>query len=493
MVYTTQIVCCAIKIQIYGNKARLLGEQNHRVIDSLDLFLSFRPAGIEFSPSVKSGRWDGRTRLLSKSLEFPVGLVDSVASFYKDFGQDVEIENLNKSITITSKDISSRLKEIGKDPRYYQIDAANTAIEKKRGIIRSCTGSGKTLIAALIIAKVNRPAIVYVIGKDLLWQFHRFFTDIFQTDIGVIGDGVCQIKDITIASIWSVGKAFGMGKVKNLDDEGGDDEKDVSESYYRDITSFVSRAEVSILDECHLAASETVQRIGANFTGEYVIGMSASPYRDDNADLLIEAIFGRVIVDISASSLIADGFLVQPIIRFLNVPKFKFGSAGKTYKEIYKNYIVNNDDRNDMVIKGGIKLVEQNFTTMVLFKEIEHGNKLYKGFLDKGMNCYLLNGKLSSDKRKAAVDEVIAGKCKLLLASSIFDIGVDIPNLSGLVLAGSGKSSVRAIQRIGRAIRPYPNKTIAAILEFDDKAKYLKEHAEVRKKIYRSEPGFIIQ
>ena len=485
--------CCAIKIQIKGNKGRILGELNHRVIDSLDLYLSFRPAGIEFSPSVKSGRWDGRTRLLSKTLEFPIGLLDSVVSFYKDFGQEVEIENLNKSIELSPTDISSRLKDLGKEPRYYQIDAANIAIQKKRGIIRSCTGSGKTLIAALIIAKVNKPSIVYVIGKDLLWQFHRFFTDIFQTEIGVIGDGVCKIKDITIASIWSVSKAFGMGKVKNLDDEGSDDEKDISESDYSNIVNFVTRAELNILDECHLAASETVQRIGANFTGEYVIGMSASPYRDDNADLLIEAIFGKVIVDISASSLITDGFLVQPIIRFLNIPKYKFGSPGKTYKEIYKNYVVNNDDRNEMIIKGGTRLIEQNFTTMVLFKEIEHGNRLYKSFVEKGIHCYLLNGKLSSDKRKAAVDEVMEGRCKLLLASSIFDIGVDIPNLSGLVLAGSGKSSIRAIQRIGRVIRPYKDKTMAAILEFDDKAKYLREHSEFRIKIYKSEPGFIVQ
>ena len=52
-----------------------------------------------------------------------------------------------------------------------------------------------------------------------------------------------------------------------------------------------------------------------------------------------------------------------------------------------------------------------------------------------------------------------------LIASKIFDQGVDIPNLDALVLAGSGKSSGRALQRIGRVIRNAPGKKKAIVVE----------------------------
>ena len=180
--------------------------------------------------------------------------------------------------------------------------------------------------------------------------------------------------------------------------------------------------------------------------------------------------------------------MVKPIIKFLPVSKPKENYSN--YREIYKNCIVGNDERNDLIIRSGISLVEQGFVTLVLYKQINHGKYLYEQFKEKGQHCYLLSGSNSSEIRQAVVKEVLSGEVKLILASSIFDLGVDLPNLSGLIIASSGKSSIRAIQRIGRCIRPYPGKEIAAIIDFADKAKYLKNHYLIRKRIYESEPGF---
>ena len=66
-------------------------------------------------------------------------------------------------------------------------------------------------------------------------------------------------------------------------------------------------------------------------------------------------------------------------------------------------------------------------------------------------------------------------------------MGIDLPILSGLVIAGAGKSSVRALQRIGRVIRPYKGKKVAAVLDFADQAPYLINHAIARKEIYQTE------
>ena len=85
------------------------------------------------------------------------------------------------------------------------------------------------------------------------------------------------------------------------------------------------------------------------------------------------------------------------------------------------------------------------------------------------------------------------GNIQVLIASKIFDQGIDIPELDALILAGSGKSSGRALQRIGRVIRKSPGKKKAIVVEFFDNCKYLRDHSEARIKVYKSEPGFNIK
>jgi superfamily II DNA or RNA helicase len=156
------------------------------------------------------------------------------------------------------------------------------------------------------------------------------------------------------------------------------------------------------------------------------------------------------------------------------------------YQTIYSKYVVENEQRNDMVIKGAIKLVEQGFPTLVLFHSLKHG-EILKTLLSKDMPIGCLSGKDSQKERNKVKDQLESGKIKCVIASKIFDIGVDLPILSGLVIAGAGKSSVRALQRIGRVIRPYPGKKMAAVLDFADQASYLDEHAETRCKVYSQE------
>jgi len=85
------------------------------------------------------------------------------------------------------------------------------------------------------------------------------------------------------------------------------------------------------------------------------------------------------------------------------------------------------------------------------------------------------------------------GDLDVLVASKIFDQGIDIPQLDALILAGSGKSSARALQRIGRVIRNYPGKEKAIVVDFYDNCKFLREHSKARLKVYKTEPGFQIK
>ncbi len=485
------------KIEIIGNRAKLIGNYLPYVIGELDLELSYKPFGYEYSKAYKDMRWDGRIRLLKSNLEFRVGFLDRVKKFFLSKNIDIPIIDHNKTTSNNPINIYPRLKEIKKELRQHQIDASNAALEKKCGIIRAATGAGKTLMLADIVARIGKKTIVMVIGKDLLYQFHSFFESVFQTEIGIVGDGKCSIKDINVVSLWTAAVAFGEKDILT-DDEELEKEESLTKEKQAQLRKLLETVDLFIFDEVHLASCQSMQTIAKNISPEYCIGCSATDKRSDNSELLIESIFGSVIIDIPASGLIEKGYLVKPIIKFIKVPRYPF-YIKKNYREIYQKYIVENDVRNNLILRAGLSMLKQDFVILILFKTIKHGKIIYDMFKNEGVYCNFLDGSDKIKERHRVVKEVEEGKCKIIMCSTIFDIGVDIPILNGLILAGGGKSFVKTKQRIGRVIRPYTSadkkkkKEFAAVIDFHDRIFYLEEHSLIRKEIYKMEPGFEIE
>jgi superfamily II DNA or RNA helicase len=484
------------KILIKGNTSQITEELDVEHILALDKHLSFYVQGAEHTAAFRGFfnrdgdfiKWDGFKKLLTPTLLFPTGLLDRVKEFYSTAGKEFTIVDKRPAkSTGKSKDIIPNLEKLGKPPYPYQLEILDVIDKNDRGIIKVATGGGKSLIAALIAAKLGKKTIIYVIGKDLLYQFHDFFSSIFDEPIGLIGDGKCTIHDINIASIWTVGQAIGMEK-KNILLDSDDDEELVSKNKYADIVKMMKEAKTVIIDECHMSACETIQQVFKHSTAEHLYGLSGSPWRDDGADLLIESILGKYIVNIPASVLIKGGYLAQPLIRFRVTPPYHH-ELERVYPSVYKKYVVENDVRNGLVLVAAKAMVEKGYQTLVLFNSLKHGKILYEVF-NQHMRCAILDGSNSKEEREQVKKDLQDHKIDCILASRIFDIGVDIPSLSGLVIACGGKSTVKALQRVGRVIRKYPGKKFAAIVDFADQAPFLDNHSRTRHKIYKSEEGF---
>ena len=127
-----------------------------------------------------------------------------------------------------------------------------------------------------------------------------------------------------------------------------------------------------------------------------------------------------------------------------------------------------------------------------MVKNIKHGNILLEE-LEQNFVVYFVKGDIDSDERNWVRQEFLKNGIDIIVASVVYDQGVDLPNLDALILAGSGKSSGRALQRLGRVIRPYPGKKNAIVVDFIDNAKYLLNHTAARADIYRTEAGFKIK
>ncbi len=487
------------KITVKNVWCRLTGVQNVEIIDKLDQQLSYFVEGYKFTKAYNQGwydrrkeawiQWDGKKHLLTQNMTFPIGLLEHVKRFLRLNDVPFKVEDNRKEIKNTPIEITAY------KPRYYQAQAAEIAMNKGRGIIRVATSGGKTLISSMIAAQYNVPSMIYVVGKDLLYQFYEDTKKCLgEENVGIIGDGKVDIRKFNICSVWTAARAFELKSKISLDDEDwSPDIVELNNETKKEIKRAVQSAVLTIFDEAHFLACDTIQSIfKAGKSCNYSFGLSGTDWRDDGADLLLESVCGPRIYDISASTLIKEGYIVQPKIALIDVPVNKEIRKSMRYQQIYSMYVTNNKLRNELIVDSAKKLIKMGRKVLILIRYIKHGNIIVD--MLKDFSVIFVKGDLAGEERAEIKNRFEDGEIQCLVASSVFDIGVNIPSLDALILAGGGKSSVRTLQRIGRVMRRGgENKNDAIVVDFIDNAKYLDKHSATRIAIYESEPGFKIK
>ena len=132
-----------MRIEINNLKSRIITD-NPELIRALDKLYSFKVPGSEYSPNYRRRGWDGKKHFISRSGIFRTGLLPRIL-------KDLEKIKCSPKLPKTKEEDYS-LKSIDNIPYYdYQEDLINKALQNKRGVIKSPTGSGKTLITAGII------------------------------------------------------------------------------------------------------------------------------------------------------------------------------------------------------------------------------------------------------------------------------------------------------------------------------------------------------
>lgn len=276
-----------------------------------------------------------------------------------------------------------------------------------------------------------------------------------------------------------------------------------------------------LVSNCHHVPAETISQVARWCENAYYrVGVSATPWRDDGSDLLIDAAFAKRKPDmaINASYLIERGYLVPCTIYWVYM---RTVVNGKNFQQVYNQAIVRNQERNEAIISIAYNMLKyKNACELILIQRIEHGERIYNMLLDyieletypmhvkdnsgkdRVVLCHnieLLTGDDDSIKRNAVLQAAREKKCRILIASTIFDEGIDVASLDTLILAGGGKSSTRAFQRIGRVLRLYTDpitgkkKERATVFDFCDFTKILRRHARARDKMYAQEPAWDIK
>jgi len=431
-------------------------------------FFSFKVPNAKFMPSFKNRMWDGKVYLFSiKTHKIYIGLLPYVDEFCRERGYEFEgVEEVlgNKQREKVSQSWLADLK-LPFEPRDYQIDAFNTAIQYGRQLLLSPTASGKSLIIYLLARYYNKKTVIIVPTTSLVEQMTKDFEDYgYDKKICKIYSGQPVFdSDITITTWQSFSKA----------------PKNVMESF-----------EVVFGDEAHLFKANVLKGILEKMKNTAIrFGTTGTLDGTEVHRLQLEGLFGPVKKVTTTADLMEEGTIANLNIDILILKHKKVKLP--TYQE-EMDYLVSNDSRNEFICNLVYSL---KGNTLVLFQYVEkHGEVLHgKMFKRLGEKLHYVFGGTDVTDREDVRTIVEKSNDNVILASyGTFSTGVNIKKIDNIIFASPSKSRIRNLQSIGRGLRKGKDKNSMRLFDIADDiggSNYTLNHCKERINIYNEE-GF---
>lgn len=439
---------------------------------------SYNVEGAQFSPQYRKGLWDGKKHLFNKrSGAFPTGLYPRVRKACEDYGCNVSITDHRSHFTADDADFA--LHGITMTGKYqFQADVVKKALAAKRGIIKASTGSGKSSMLAAITKALgpNKKALLIVPTVELLYQLQGSFKRFLQLsdrECGTIGD-----------SEWSPGSWVTVATPGTL----------MSRLKTDTCIEFLGGIDLLMIDECHHAAAEEWYTVVSLCPAHYRIACSGTPtFRSDGADLRLIAATGELICDVSNKQLVDLGVVPRAHIIFDRITSPILPKKGTTYQTAYSSGVSKNPEVVEKVTEWVVAARNNDLSVLVLVDEIAHGKAIDEALWSNPYGVFIphqfIHGSESTETRQSALEDFSTRSLPVLISSTILDEGVSVDSVDVLVLAGSRKSKIKTLQRLGRGLR---GERLVAV-EFANMChKYLADHSMQRLQDYKAEECFPI-
>lgn len=413
----------------------------------------------KYRDAVKYGRWVGKK--LKKELLFYTLSGDTIC-FPRGFGNESVRICRKHGIRLQIED--SRTIQPPQAIRFhgtlrpYQEQAVNAALARDFGVLEAATGSGKTIMAAALIAQRSQPALILIHTKELLYQWKERIHSFLKIDPGLIGDGHYQIEPVTVGLIHTVRKHL-----------------QTMPGHFGHI----------IIDEAHRTPSSMFTEIIKEFDCKFMLGLSATPFRRDGLTELIHWYIGDLVYRVSEDELDKHGAVLKPRI-CPRETSFTFRYR-RNYQDLMTALTSDNARNRQIADDVAAAVSKQAGTALIVSDRIGHCEALASLLEERNIKVALLTGRVSGEERNDIVQAVQNGELQALVATiQLIGEGFDCSGLTSLFLSTPIKFSGRLTQVIGRILRPAEGKQ-PIVYDYIDPVGVLKSSARARQQTYEKQ------
>lgn len=330
--------------------------------------------------------------------------------------------------------------------------------EGRRGQVIMPTGTGKTEVALAAMARSRVATLIVAPVRDLMYQWHRRILQAFDYDAGIVGDGLSNIKPITVTTY---------------------------DSAYIHMDEMGAGFALLIFDEEHHLPGRCRREAAILSTATMRLGLTATPERSDGLHKDLDRLIGPVVYHLPFKKVKGSTLADFDAVR---IPVALNEREQKTYEQCsraIRHFLISrrNDTPGyswrDLCKESGKDPQARHAQKAYYLKQsienraaeklrvLEDIFRLHNGrqiIVFAGSNAmaievsrrFLVPTILSHTRKRerlAVLKRFAEGRFGVLVANRVLDEGVDVPEAKVAVVIGGQGSTRQAKQRLGRVLR----------------------------------------
>jgi len=302
------------------------------------------------------------------------------------------------------------------------------------------TGSGKTECFIDLIRRANVKTVVLVGRNKLVGQTSDRLRKVID-DVGIwsAAYGEKRIAPVTVVSIHSAD------------------------------TLTIPGLRFIVCDEAHNLNDGRYGRFIERHPGVKLVGFTATPWRDGVEIFGEHMPFPRIHYKRGLKQLIADGFLVPPVVKAMpngfDTSSLKLQGDDFKLSDVIK--LTDDSEKIRAQVADALPRLEGRKKIVWMCATIEHAERVAKAI---GSTAALVHSK--NPHNDYALETFERGEVRHMVSVMMLSEGYDFPAIDAVALMRPTRSPTLYVQTIGRSLRPAPGKRDALILDYGEVVKH---------------------
>lgn len=326
---------------------------------------------------------------------------------------------------------------------------------KKAGLAILATGLGKTFLSGFDIQNSNSRSVLFIAHvSEILRKTKNDFEDLMKDrfhDMEIFSSNTVITKNkIYFATIQSIHKSNNLNK------------------FTRDFFDYI------VIDEAHHAAASTYQKVTSYFKPKFLLGLTATPFRSDEKEIL-PSFDNNIFYQMDQEQAIKEGYLADiKYIGFyddIDYSDIRWNGTKYDLDDLNKKLMI--EKRDVSIINSYKKECKLGEKTIGFCTSIEHADYMADIFNKSGIKSISIHSrsentrsKFSVKERESLIQSFRDNKFKVAFTVNMFNEGVDIPDVSSILMLRPTDSLTIFIQQIGRGLRLSDGKEYLKVLDF---------------------------
>lgn len=335
-------------------------------------------------------------------------------------------------------------------PNSMQVEALNNIEHlrvngKKKALLISATGTGKTYLSAFDVKKFN--------PKKFLFVVHRL--------------------NIAVAAMKAYKTIFGSAKSMGIY---SGNQKDLEADFIFSTIQTISKEEYLnqfapnqfdyiVVDETHRAGAESYNKLLNYFTPKFLLGMTATPERTDGFDVF-KLFDYNIAYEIRLHRALEENILSP--FHYYGVTDITVN--GQILEENADFNLLSSEERIERIIEKAKIYGSDNGKVrgLIFCSKVEESKALSIGFNKRGFKTISLCGENNENERAQAITKLESESKELdyIFTVDIFNEGIDIPSINQIIMLRPTQSAIIFVQQLGRGLRKIENKDYLTVIDF---------------------------